>query len=337
MMIPIQRPTLRRKDMNAVLQTMADEHIGVGEHMSSLSTMIQTLLGIGTTVALRSFYDALRYSILSLDLEKKSTIVVSALSPKIYQQAIEECGHIMKIVDVDQSTGLPLLDASTEAGALLLYEPFGTIALDERFKELPFPIIEDISESIGSRYNERLSGDIGSVVVCSFEEHMLVSSAGGAAIHTSRTVYQKSLKDLTDPLIDYIGLSDLNVSLALIQFSQLEHNLERRRAIHSRFQQALMRTKHAPFGIRDLEYETNGHGFVVVMDAKPLEGQKFARKYEVETRFAFTNRVVDASNDQFDLYPHALPLIHRALEFPLYPFLSASQMSQIERVITHLP
>lgn len=341
MAIRMEKPTLRRKDMDAVLQTMADEQIGPGQHTQAFIDMFRRALGTeGSAYALRTHVDALLHALRSLRLTPGSRIAVSALSPRMYRHVIESAGHVTVVLDIDGQTGnLAFERVSGQQGldALLLFEPYGNIPDDDDWKGLGIPIIEDISESLGSTHGERSAGLIGDVIVCAFEESSVVSTGGGSIVYAKDSDFAKGIAESVDPLLPYIVMPGMNAALGVVQFEHMLRNIERRRAIHDRFRQALMRTRHRLFGITDIEFATNGHGFVAVLDAKPEEGRQFALRYEVATSLAFPLTVISDQTDRYDLYPHAIPCIHRAVRFPLYPFLSKEQVAQIEKVISHLP
>ena len=344
MIIKVDKPTLRRKDMDAVLQTMADEQIGPGAHASSFVEKFRQTCNLeGSTYALRTAFDALSYAIRSLELTCDTAIAVSALSPAWYASVITSCGCRAFVLDIDPETGnldfclVSEAYASNDIGAIILYEPYGNLPSSSPWRSLGIPIIEDITESIGSVYGEDAPGKFGHLLICAFEESSVVSTGGGALVHASDPTYAEHLSSMLEPQRDLIGLPDMNAALGVVQLDHLKRNCALTRAIFDRYRQALMRTSHQLFGIRDIDFQGNGYGFVVVMEAKPDEGRKFALNYEVETEKAFPRTVSSQMLERFDLFPNAIPCMLRGIRFPLYPFLSKQHIIQIEKVISHLP
>lgn len=341
MIIRLEKPTLRRKEMDGVLQTMADELIGVGEQSKAFEQVFKETLNLkGSGIALRSSFDALYYALLALNLEEGSTIAISALSPIWYQEAIQRCSLKCKVFDVeDESWNLDvsLISETDEISAAILYQPYGNLADKEIWSDFSRPIIEDITHTIGCFSDERASAEIGDIIICSFDYNSVISTGGGAIVVAKEDKHIDKLNSLVKPIFDQIVLSDLNAALGNVQFETLKQNLEQRRALFERFQKALMRTKHSLFNIYNLDYSTNGDSFVVILEAKVEQAQKFALKYEVETALAFPKTVIDDQKENYEEFPNALPVIHRAIRFPMYPFLSQKQIEQIERVIAHIP
>ena len=207
----------------------------------------------------------------------------------------------------------------------MLYENFGT--LPARFNEQTtyaesydyssVKVIEDISESIGSRIKDELyAGSLGQIVVCALEDECVVS-AGGGAVMAVRGEYVNALRGKRPS--KYLSMPDMNAALGLVQLSNLEENLEKRRDILT-------------------DFESDASGFAVQLDSKPDEAVKFAAKYDVPARMAFADCLVkDFEGDPFETMPVAASFYYRAVSFPLYTFLYQSEIESISRVIAHLP
>ncbi|MGI6433213.1 MAG: DegT/DnrJ/EryC1/StrS family aminotransferase [Sphaerochaetaceae bacterium] len=338
MAILVEKPTLRRKDMDAVLQTMVDETIGVGQHQHLFISEFCKHIPLATAFALRSGVDALLYALLALQLPTGSSVAVSALSPAYYAHVLSRVDLKPLILDVDDNGLLDIEALQTcKAEAVLLHQPYGNFPIDSRWKELTIPIIEDVSQSFGSRYLDQEPGQIGKLVVCTFEASSIVSTGGGAVVGAVDPLTGAILEECITPLYPQIGLADMNAALGVIQLAHMGQNIERRQQMYQRFVASSRRSKHSHFGIKDVEFEHNGYGFVVVMDAKMDKGAAFALQYEVGTASAFEQVLISSFLESFDLWPKAIPMVQRGLKFPLYPFLQQQQIVQIEKVIAHLP
>ena len=58
-----------------------------------------------------------------------------------------------------------------------------------------------------------------------------------------------------------------------------------------------------------------------------------ALKYQVTARKTFSKAIGSKYQDRFDKYPKAVPALSRAVSFPLYPFLSQSEISTVQKVV----
>ena len=180
----------------------------------------------------------------------------------------------MVIVDIDRDTGCPndSLVAASNAEILLLYENYGT--LPARFNEQTtfvescdyssVKVIEDISESIGSRIKDELyAGCLGQIVVCSLEDECVVSSGGGAVMAV-RGEYVNGLRGKRPS--KYLAMPDMNAALGLVQLSNIEENLEKRREIMKVYQQALSKSGRRQFGLSLVDFDSDASGFAVQLD-----------------------------------------------------------------------
>ncbi len=156
-MIQTYSPTIRRKEMEAVLTCMVDEKIGPGDMNAKLVSAAKDMMGFDGALALRSPAIAIEYILNVLDVPKGSSIVISALAPSYQAIAIEKLGYVPEIVDVTENTGLMNFDCVAEAvksGArlVILSESMGILPEIKKYLELNVPVIEDISQSAFAYY-----------------------------------------------------------------------------------------------------------------------------------------------------------------------------------------
>lgn len=336
--------------MNAVLQTMVDEKIGPGERKKQFTASLCEALHRRYGLMVRSLFEALRISLASVGLRQGDTVGMSVLSPRIYQSACASLGLHVALGDIDPACGCLAADEAKKlvdagAKAILLAEPMGMIPHGQDYSQLGVPLIEDISQSIGSSYEltdqaqkkvER-AGDQGSLLICSFEEEDMISCAGGAGIFTSQKPYKDAWTDQLEGIRKYVEMPDMNAALGIIQYETFDEQLEKRNAMYRAFRDSLMKTHHTLFGIGAIDYQVNGYGFAVFLDSKIEEVMQFATKYQVPTQKTFAGCVGSGKMDDFAHFPHAIPYMMRTITFPIYPFIAKDDQSLLSRVISHLP
>ena len=340
--IEFHKPTLRRKDMQSVLQTMVDEKIGPGSKKKEFLDILSSRLNMNGGIALRSYFDSITTALELAGVKEGTTIVTSFLSPRIYKIAAKKLGAKIILADINRDNGCLSSSSALEAigkGAevVLLHEPCCQIPYGEDFSSLGVPIIEDISESFGSSYDDIFAGSFGDLVICAFEQEHIVSCGGGAAILYKDRVYKELLKTYYKGISKYEELPDLNASLGIIQLAEVDGYLTRRQEIFEMFKKGLLKTNHKLFGITDLDFSPNAWIFPVVLDSKPEDVIAFAKKYHVLCKPLFNDAIGSDSKDKFALYPGATSSLLRAIAFPLYPFLKSSDIDTLVKVISHLP
>ncbi len=340
-LIRYTKPTLTRKDMDAVLQTMVDEKIGPGEKRREFLKLFASYVGKKDGIALRNFYDVIRYSLMSLPLSQGDGVALSVLSPKVYELAIKDIGCKCYFTDVDDFS-LPKVDDvknSLKEGvkALLIYEPLGAISKNsDEYKELGIPMIEDVSESLGSSFGEFRAGGIGDIVISSFEEDGIISTAGGAIAVSDKQEFVDNLKNLADKVKRYSDLPDMNASLGIVQLMKIEQTLQRRNEIFKAYMQSLMKGEGKSFLSNNINFTANGYTFPVIIETRVDDALEFAKKYGIEAKRNFTTAVGSRYLDKIDRYPNAIPALSRCISFPLYPFLKSTDVDNIEKVLRHI-
>jgi len=342
-LIQFVKPTLRRKDMQAVLQTMVDEKIGPGERKKEFLSEISLRLGMKSGIALRSYFQALLNGLVSLGVTQGSKILTSVLAPSIYGIAAEKLGAHLILCDINKENGCisteSALDAIHKDGGdfLLLHEPYAQIPYGEDYSNVGLPILEDITESIGSSFEDLQAGSIGDLVICAFEEDHVLSCGGGAVLLYRNDRYKSIINSVFRGIAPFEELPDMNAALGIVQLANFDAFLKRRREISRLFRTSLLKTDHKQFGNGSLDFETNGWNFPVILDSKYEDVIKFAKKYNVSCQKMFVDSLGYPLKSRYPSFPQALPTLLRSVAFPLYPFLKGSEVDTMVKVISHLP
>ncbi len=328
--------------MDAVLQTMVDERIGPGERAQEFLKQFCTLTGTKEGIALRSYVDALVAALKLCKIGPGSKVGVSILSPRVYEAAVVSLGAEVLLGDIDAEHGcLSLSEAarlvSEGASVLLVHEPMCQIPYECDYRQLGVKVIEDISQSLESTYEQTKAGSFGDLVVCAFEQDCIISTGGGAALVFNDGAFAAPLEELYAEVRSYEELPDMNAALGIIQLNNLPFQMIKRREFYTLFRQSLLKTPHKLFGIGNIDFEPNGYGFCVVLDSRAEDVIKFANKYQVSAQKTFSESLGTLHSQSFDLYPNAVPPLLRALSFPTYPFLKQGDVEMLIKVISHLP
>ena len=314
------KPALFRKDMDAVLQTMVDEKIGPGEKKRAFIKSMSLYLSKKDGVALRTYLDAITISLKALNLNEGDSCALSVFTPSIYLDALKRLGIKPYLTDVSDDM-LPSLDEIKKGldqgvKALVLFLPLGLVVQDgDSYKELGLPIIEDVTQAIGSTFKGVKPGCVGDIVICNTEEDAIVSSAGGALVLSDKDEIIEEVKKEVNSYSPYIELPDLNASLGIVQLDKLDQIVLRRNTIYK------------------LYFVPNGYGFSVVVNDRPDEVIQLALKYQVSLRKTFSKAIGAKYQDRYDRFPNAFPFLSRGVSFPLYPFLSNAEIQTVQKVI----
>jgi len=373
MKIDIYSPTIRRKEMDAVLTAMVEEKIGPGDRSRLLIQTAKEQLAFDYALALRSPAVALHLALKALNIKSGQAVIISALSPRYYLQVLHDLQLTPLCCDVtydfpcitrDQiENTIAKKDQGCEVAAIVLHHTLGFVPDSASIAELGIPVIEDISQSYGfwlkSKKDETASDNLennkeksntsvsqlpapvsqlnGIFFILGLEERDMLTSGGGALLFAMNRKDGASLRNFTGIAGEYC-LPDINAALAVVQFKEAQRNIERRRDIAGIFIKASLslssRTKHKRFITPDNNEYCN-YSFSLILETGLKEVTQYAKKKEIEIENAFDNTIAGAGlcGD----CPVSNSLVLRTVLFPIYPRLHSHDVERISRLIMTLP
>jgi len=372
MKIDIYSPTIRRKEMDAVLTAMVEEKIGPGDRSRLLIQTAKEQLSFDYALSLRSPAVALHLSLKALNVKTGQGVVISALSPRYYLQVLHDLQLTPLFCDVTYD--LPLMNrelientiskkpGDIEVCAVVLHHTLGYVPDTAAIAELGIPVIEDISQSYGSflkpaekkekdtsnedknvkKTNDSSNNSPLSTPNCSLhgvfcilglEERDMLTSGGGALLFAMNRKDASALRNFAGIAAEYC-LPDINAAMAIVQFKDIYRNIERRRDIAEVFIQAGLRTRHKRF-ISVNENEYCNYSFSLILETGLKDVIAYAKKKEIETENAFENTVAGAGLCSDCSVSNSLCM--RTVIFPMYPRLRSQDVERISRLIMTLP
>lgn len=334
--------------MDSVLTCLVNDTLGPGEKSSELAAAVAHYLGIGGGVSLRERSRAFSIALDHLDLRPGAKLAMDPLLPAVYHDVV--VNHGLEPLYVDVAEHVPCIDAGLledldePPGAVVTHTSLGFVPDMERIERLGVPILEDISEGLGSNTGDRPAGSYGRFVIVAMEPDSIVTAGGGALLLASTKADAARLKSAVDQLPGDARLPDMNAALGLTQLKQIERFISRRAELAAAFTRAVMRGRHSvPSQPGDAQ---NVHfSFPVLLSGAVVDVRAYCRKKGVETElahadtiFALTrNHDADTKPLERDAYPHSRAAALRCLRFPLYPALTGNEAESVQRVLSTLP
>jgi len=369
MKIEIYSPTIRRKEMDAVLTAMVEEKIGPGERGRLLIQTAKENLRFDFALALRSPAVALHLALKALDIKPGQAVVISALSPQYYIQVLNDLQLHPLFCDVTFDfpcmtrelieTALSKKPPELEVCAIVLHHTLGFVPETSAIAELGIPVIEDISQSYGfwlkpdikkdkqdneenknEKDKEKEADSVkinGIYCILGLEERDMLTSGGGALLFAMNRKDSASLRNFSGIANEYC-LPDINSALAIVQFKEAHRNIDRRLDIAKVYQQACLslasRTKHKRF-INANEDNSCNYSFSLVLETGLKDVIAYAKKKEIEIENAFDNTI--AAMGLCGDCPVSASLCLRTVLFPIYPRLRSADVERVSRLIMTLP
>lgn len=337
-MIRLHKPTIKRKDMDAVLNCLVSEQLAPGEKNRELVQQLKSRFQAADVHLLRSYPKAVELGLRALGVGEGALVAVPALAPWHYLLSVASAGASNHCCDVlPESLAIDPQKIPQSADAAVLHEPVGLFPEASKFEHLSLPILEDITQSYGSSRNESKPGDIGSILVLGLEEHHMLTAGGGAALIVKDRSYVQPLQEAVDREGEMALLPDMNAALGLSQLALFDDHQKRRKEFFELFYKALLKTRHRSLAEWDELSTFSGYTFAVLLESDSRTVMKFARKYRVEIALTFSRCILSELELEMEQYPCSVPYILRAMNFPLYPMLSQDQTKTLIRVLAALP
>jgi len=342
MLVPLVRPTLRRKDYNSVLNCLVTDQIAAGPLNQEFAAALSKTLGVAGGVGMISYRSCIHCALELLELEQGDGVIISALAPKDYLQIIEARGLTALIADVDPVRPLLSIDSVKQhlregAKAVVLFYTLGTLPEGDELFRLGVPVIEDVTQSAGGIWGGQPCGARGRVTVLSLDAGGLITAGCGGAVFSSDRRGLRTLKEIVARGHGGELLPDMNAALGINQVRELPRFLQKRDEIAQVLREALLRSRHS--SLLEEGTSVNFSFPVIVKEGRP-EVRRYAEKRGIQTEAAFSDAVLSAEGADSAAvrpYPNAEQLLWRTLLFPLYPSLARKDIQLLSKVLSTLP
>src|SRR5574344_315615 len=375
-MIQTYSPTIRRKEMEAVLTCMVEEKIGPGGELNErLIQIIKEYTGCDGAVALRSSAIALQYALQALAIPPGSGIMLSALAPAWQIITVERLGYKPIVLDVIEETGQTTPQIAEEGvknggRVLILEETMGILPDIKSFLALGVPVVENISQSAMAYYpfdeseqpekkaastaspapaqqtadgqapeapKGRRAGMYGLYTIWGMEDRDIITAGGGAVLMAPNRREWIVLKHLVDEAPSTDILPDMNSSLAFIELKEFTRNEQTRRELYNLYTHATMSGRHKTF-VRANDDGSTIYSFPLVLNSGFKDVKQYAQRKDIEVRPAFENSIIALRQESLagDCICANSLLLRTAL-FPLYPRLGQKDAQRIVKVLSSLP
>jgi hypothetical protein len=231
--------------------------------------------------------------------------------------------------------------------------------------ELGLPVIEDISQSYGSRQfayvkedgeysgedkdtkdkespvKSRVIGESNQLqphcksafYILGLEERDMLTSGGGALLFAMNKSDGSVLRNFAS-IPDEFSLPDINAALAIVQFRDARRNIEKRAVIARVYTQSSLKTRHKMFApLHEGDY--NSYSFSLVLETGMKDVIAYARKKDIAVESAFENTLASLGLCEHSPVSNSLAL--RTVTFPIYPRLRSQEAERVAKLIKTLP
>jgi len=241
----------RKEYISAVNEIFDKGAFILGEYVDNFEKMLAEYTGAKHAIGVANGTDAILLSLLSAGIKKGDEVITTPFTFIATAETIVQAGGIPVFADIDEKTFniSPLSiknKISKKTKAILPVHLYGNPAdMDEIMKiasEHNLLVIEDCAQSLGARYNNKMTGTIGKAGTISFFPTKNLGCAGdGGAIITNDDEFAKKAKMLRvhgaekKYVHSFIGfnsrLDSLQAALLSVKLPDLDGKNERRKKI----------------------------------------------------------------------------------------------------------
>lgn len=328
--IPHSKPWITDEDRAAVDAVLAAGRPGDGAAVAIFEESLGRFLSAPPGLCFPSGRQALAGILSALPVGPGDEVLVPAYVCESVAAAVVQTGAAVRFYDVDQRWTLganliaPRLGARTRA--IVTAPVFGILPDMPAITRLGPPVIEDLTQVLGGRWQERRLGRFGVAAFCSFQATKMITTGQGAMAVSGDGRLMSRLRDL--PAAG--KMSDLQAALGNSQLRRLEAMLERRRTLADRYFSGLS-------SLTSITLPESIRGRSVFYRFPVLCPRPFAEtKAAFETRGIHVRRGVDrlASAGHPDAAA-ATPLqgssscLTHTVSLPLYPALTDAEQERV--------
>jgi len=359
--VPLHEPRFAGHEWDYVRECLDTGWVSsVGKYVDEFERRLAELCGVRHAVAVVNGTAALQVALMMVGVRPGDEVLIPALTFVATANAVVHAGAVPHLVDseirtlgIDAARLDDYLDriAERRAGgavnrqsgrriaAVVPMHTFGHPVDMDKLAEVArrwrLSIVEDATESLGSRYRGRPAGSLGDIAALSFNGNKIVTTGGGGAVVTDDPALARHAKHVTTTAKlahrwafdhDEIGynyrLPNINAALGCAQLEQLDGFLAAKRRLAGRYETACREVSGFRFVKEPAEAVSNYWLNAVLLDRADLP---------------LRNHLLDAANDAgYHVRPVWTPM-HRLPMFAEAPRMDLAVTEDIVDRLINLP
>ena len=303
-MIPVFKPILKTKDINAAYNTIKKGEIS-GTFSKSIDLLERNFAKFNNTkyaVSVSSGSTALHLAIACLNLPKGSEVLVSSTTNIATGLAITHNGLIPKFIDskidtwnIDEKKIEKKITKKTKAIIVVhfLGNPCKMDVITKIAKKNKLFLIEDCAEAHGAKYKNKMVGSFGIAGCYSFYANKIISSGEGGIITTNNKKFYKKLQlyknlGFTKPRFKHyvrgynFRMTGMQAAIANSQLSYIQEIIQKKIFIQKTYEKNLKHPK-----IKFLKLEKNSKSVfwmvgILLSDDSKLDSNDLQKKLRIK-------------------------------------------------------
>ncbi len=338
MKIVSSKPTITRKELEAVLDCLINDDLVAGESVKNFESTMAKMIGLKYSVAAASLTAAYHLVFKALEIGDSDEIIMPSYFSHSPLSALSMTGGKAVLVDIEKDSIFPAVDEikkkiSGNTKAIIIGHLFGFHFPVQGLEDLAIPIIEDISHAVGTEIDEVPSGRFGAFTVVSFDPAGIITTGNGGMIFTNNSKNYSIMKDYRGNSGEHLhfdySMTDFQGAMGISQLAKLPDLLHRRREIARIYHESMRITPHkTPFQYNDhFAYQA----FPVIFNLSNEKIESYWRKNRIEVIRPISHPLHGLMGFNGSDYPNSERLSKKLFSLPLYPTLSRKDVEKISK------
>lgn len=277
MQIPLSRPDITEKEIEAVLGVLRTPYLSLGPKLTEFEAAFADYIGTRFASAVSSGTAGLHLAIKALDIKERNEVIttpfsfISSANVMLYERATPvfvDIEHdtlnldpekIQEFIDKNcEFDGKALWNKVTkrQVKAMLVVHIFGHPAKMEKIMDIAekynLKVIEDACEAMGAEYRGKKVGTFGEIAVFAFYPNKQITTGEGGMVVSDNEEIDKLIKSLRNQGRQEAGLwlehvrlgynyrmDEISAALGLVQTKRISEILEKRKKVAELYNEAL--------------------------------------------------------------------------------------------------
>ncbi|MBN2545329.1 MAG: DegT/DnrJ/EryC1/StrS aminotransferase family protein [Spirochaetes bacterium] len=339
------RPTIRRKDLENVLESMIQERLNYGDFAKHFEEKLSIKTDVKHVVAVNSVSNAFSLVLDTLEVNENDEVILPSFAPQVYLNVLLLKKIKPVLIDIEEYNLQPSLEQiknsiTNKTKAVLLIYYFGYYYDPAPYIELFPNVIQDISSVIKCKINETSLAKLTSFSIANFSYKNLITTGDGAAVFSDNKKYFSPLLSFIekDYHLEYKPryqclMSDLNAAMGISQCDSLDKRLNLNEQIAKFYEEAVAKSHGFSFA-QEISASRNYSDFCLMVKTSSKETIKYFKKYGIEIKKPFDYTLHQYLNLDNKNFPNTENYYLKSLMIPLYSTLLKKDVEMICKCIT---
>jgi len=344
-MIPHSQPTINRREAERISQVLLSQHIALGDQVHQFEKETARYLNRHNAVAVSSGTAALHLALLGQNIKDGDEVLLPSYVCSALLQAIQYVRAKPVFLDINPDNfefdSAEIQKKKTrKTKAFILVHSFGYPIDVVPYLKLGIPVIEDVANSLGAKFNGKRVGRMGQFAVTSFyATKMMTTGEGGMILCDSsqkselvrkwRSYDEKKVRGLA---FNY-KMTDFQAALGRSQLKQLSTFVQKRKKIAAFYFNQLKKFKKVMLPSISKEAQPCFHRFVFRYPNANWLIRELNNK-----GISARKPIFKPLHHYFGLkrYPGTELLFKEHVSLPIYPSLTEKQAQKIIKTLKNL-